>query len=158
MGIGIVKGDLLESNEQFICHQCNCVSRTAGGLAYHLFNKFHYANVYLNRQKQIYIPGEIIISGDGVNNRFVINMFAQFNPGSYSHVYSRDSKEQREIYFKNCLEKIKEIKLLKSIAFPCRIGCGIAGGDWDNYFQMIQDFYADISKNKEIIVKIYDNL
>jgi hypothetical protein len=39
-------GDLLDATEQFIAHQCNCISQNAGGLAFYLFKKFPYANVY----------------------------------------------------------------------------------------------------------------
>ena len=41
-----VSGDLLGAPEQWIAHQCNCRSRSARGLAEHLFGRFPHANVY----------------------------------------------------------------------------------------------------------------
>ena len=39
-------GDLLQATEQFIVHQCNCVGKSARGLALALFKKFPHADVY----------------------------------------------------------------------------------------------------------------
>jgi hypothetical protein len=38
-----------------------------------------------------------------------------------------------------------KIEKLESIAFPWRIGCGAAGGNWEKYMKMIEGFseYVD---------------
>lgn len=144
-------GDLLEAKEKYIIHQCNCVSIGAGGLAYHLFNKFPFADVYSERDsgeedekgrtilKYKDKPGTIKISGNGNLKRFVINAFSQYYPGGQND-YHNDNEQKRLEYFKNCLEEVLKIKDLDSIAFPYEYGCGIAGGNWKVYKQMIYDF------------------
>ena len=63
-----------------------------------------------------------------------------------------ESWEQREVWFKECLQYIAEITpKLKSIAFPDHIGCGLGGGDWSDYQGMIEAF---ASENSDIEVWI----
>ncbi len=155
-------GDLLESEEKYIIHQCNCVSINGGGLAYHLFKKFPYADVYSERdsgetnEKGYPIllykdqPGTIKIKGDGLEKRLVINAFSQYYPGG-QNTYSNDDTLKRLEYFQSCLDEVKKIKDLESIAFPYEYGCGIAGGNWSIYKKMIIDFAIDVDAS----VKIY---
>merc|ERR1712110_978706 len=78
----------------------------------------------------------------------VINMFGQWNrgpAGKYNEIpcqYGQDDKENREKWFKSCLQQISDMGEDKprSIAFPERIGCNLAGGNWGNYEQMIHEF------------------
>jgi O-acetyl-ADP-ribose deacetylase (regulator of RNase III) len=152
--MNIVKGDLLEAKEQFIAHQCNAISQNAGGLAFYLFSKFPYSNVYRGRIKDD-IPGTIKVMGDGDLQRYVINMFAQYRPGPPSISNPTDNRQIREIYFAKCLEEISKIPNLQSIAFPYMVGCGLARGIWSHYLKMLEDFS---NKNNNIEVVIYNNL
>jgi O-acetyl-ADP-ribose deacetylase (regulator of RNase III) len=42
----IVDGSLLDSDRQYIAHQCNCYSRRGAGLASAIFKAFPWADVY----------------------------------------------------------------------------------------------------------------
>lgn len=42
-------GDLLQSDTQYICHQCNCMTTRPKGLARSLFRAFPFADVYSKR-------------------------------------------------------------------------------------------------------------
>lgn len=132
----IVEGNLLEAKEKYICHQCNCVTDRAKGLAQALFGKFPYANVYKQRSKES-VPETIHVAGNGRDKRFIINMFAQYSPGK---VKERETAEMRLKYFRECLAKIAEIPDLESLAFPFLIGCGLAGGDWNLYLEELEAF------------------
>lgn len=44
--IKIVEGNLLDSKEQYIGHQCNCVTSHAKTLAEQIFKKYPYADTY----------------------------------------------------------------------------------------------------------------
>lgn len=149
--IQIVTGDLLEATEQYIAHQCNCVTNTAAGLAYYLFRKYPHSNVYFFRTSHS-TPGTIQVCGDGVNNRYVINMYSQYYPGGAWDDFENDHYELRKDYFKNCLSEISKIPNIQSIAFPYKIGCGIAGGKWEDYLEMLNEF-AD--NNPHLDIKIY---
>lgn len=154
MPIEIIEGDILEAKEKYIVHQCNCVSNKSAGLAKFIFEKFPYSDVYTNRTEPD-VPGTIKISGDGIKNRFIINMFGQYYPGkpkSSSNI--KDDYNARSDYFLNCLKQMKYIQDIESIAFPYYIGCGLAGGKWKNYNSMIHQFagYILAGQNAEVVM------
>lgn len=163
MSVTIVKGDLLEAKEKYIAHQCNAVSNQAGGLAHYLFKKFPHADIYKDRPFPYQasgpnFPGHIRITGDGINNRFVINMIAQYYPGSPINENSLlDGATARLAYFHKCLGTILKINNVESIAFPYMIGCGLAGGDWSKYKQLIEAFSRSLSSKQSGRVVIYRN-
>ena len=69
-------------------------------------------------------------------------MNAQYNkgkPNDYDETY-----DDRLFWFQQCLNEISSIKDLKSIAFPYLIGCGMAGGEWNDYLEIIQNFANQI--------------
>src|SRR5690242_14918048 len=108
------KGNLLDATEQYIAHQCNCITTNSAGLAAQISKHFPYADPYSNR-KNIHglrnraveedrpVPGSIQIYGNGIDQRYVIGMFAQYNPGN---VIEHD----REKWFWNCLREISYLK------------------------------------------------
>lgn len=154
MKIEIVNGNMFDSTTKYICHQCNCISTKSAHLAQTVFSRYPYADIYTNRTKSD-TPGTIIISGNGQDHRYVINMLAQYYPGSPRYPNSaKDGFQAREQYFKQCLNHICNIKNLESIAFPFKIGCGAAGGNWDNYFKILSDF-ADNTSACVLVFKIF---
>jgi O-acetyl-ADP-ribose deacetylase (regulator of RNase III) len=161
--VEIINGDILEAKEKYIVHQCNSVSNQAGGLAHYLFKKFPHADIYSGRPYPFKVnasnfPGNIIIKGNGKDQRFVINAIAQYYPGrSINDIQLLDGRNIREGYFRMCLTKISKIENLESIAFPIRIGCGLAGGDWKNYKMMIELFAISAKTLHDTKVVIYDN-
>lgn len=148
----IVNGNLFDAKEKYICHQCNCITQKGGHLSKSMFDKFSYANVYKTRERVTDWkdsrdkPGNIDIRGNGKDQRFIINMFAQVFPGTPRFPESStDGHSAREKYFLKCLEKIQNIENLDGVAFPYCIGCGAAGGEWKNYLKMIDDFSKKVN-------------
>lgn len=154
--LNFVEGDLLEAKEKYIAHQCNCVTNRAAHLAQAVFTRFPYADVYMGRTEHSK-PGTIDIKGDGVSKRFVINMFGQYYPGSPKDPNSAlDGKKIREKYFHQCLLRIYHMEDLESIAFPYRVGCGAAGGNWTNYLGTLENFSRYMwSEDRDVEVKVY---
>lgn len=163
----IIQGDLLNNNYQYIVHQCNCVSKDAAYLAKSIFTKFPYSDIYLRRQRIVWnginsLPekergGNIIIKGNGNDERFIIAILGQIFPGFPKFPTSNiDGYIAREKYFQTGLEEISKIKNLKSIAFPYKIGCGAAGGNWNNYLKMIKDFSNNNPEVKIAILKLIE--
>jgi len=143
----MVSGSLFDSTAKYIAHQCNCVTNKAAHLSADVFSRYPYADVYCTRVKEQNWrncrdkPGTIDIKGDGLENRFVINMFGQIFPGKPKFPESNiDGYEARRFYFNNCLIAISKIKDLESVAFPYGVGCGAAGGDWSFYQKLIDTF------------------
>jgi len=139
--IKIVTGNLMDAKEKYLCHQCNCITNRSKHLASTVFKAFPYADIYSQR-KQPDKPGNIILRGDGSNQRYVVAMLGQYYPGRTKYPNSRkDGLQARLSYFKACLEQMKCLE--GSFAFPWRIGCGAAGGNWDDYYQEIENFAAE---------------
>lgn len=137
----VVNGDLLKSTETYLCHQCNCISQRSAHLSSAVFAEFPYSNVYSGRTIPD-TPGTIKIKGNGKDQRYVVNMFGQYYPGKKYPNSRKDGREQRAKFFESCL--IEMSKLGGSFAFPWRIGCGAAGGDWDRYLNMLHNFSKDV--------------
>lgn len=138
----IIKGDLLKAKEQYIAHQCNCTSTGVAGLAYHVLHYVPESRVEpANRRYRK-------ISVHHGKNLSVINMYAQYNPG-YPTPKGNDTVERREEAFLNCLREIYKLNP-DSIAFPYKIGCGLAGGSWERYLEMI--LLLDFNSNIDITI------
>lgn len=160
--IKVITGDLLEAKEKYIVHQTNCVTTQGGGLAKFLFKKFPYADIYTTRTKEDCDlatlrdkPGSITVSGNGQDERFIIHLMGQLYPGGFWDDMPEDSEEMRHKFFHRGLNNIARIPNLDSIAFPFKIGCGIAGGDWDWYLGELNNFANYVSRSQKANVVIY---
>jgi len=136
--INIIEGDLLNATG-YIVHQCNCVSTNAQGIAKFIFDKYPYSNTYNNIKR---IPGTISI------NQNIINMYAQYYPQKPK--YDNDTTEKRIEWFKLCLNEITKYDI-RELSMPYNIGCGLAGGDWNTYFNIISDF----ANHNQIYITLY---
>lgn len=150
--MNIKNESILNAKEQYIVHQTNSISTNAGGLAAAIFEKYPYSNIYQERlkNKKSHPPGTIEIRGNGIDQRYIINLMGQRYPGE--SVYKNDTKANRLEFFKSGLKLIENIPNIKSIALPYNIGCGLAGGNWKEYSDIINSF---IQKNQNITVAVY---
>jgi len=151
----IINGDLLTSNEKYIAQQCNCVTVKSSGLAKSIATKYPYADIYTLRNSLNYIngknsiPGTINISYPDLSNKGpnVVHMFAQYFPGKpkkYSKFYAnpfnyKDDRDMRLEWFKECLYIIEENKEITRLGMPYQIGCGLAGGNWNEYLFLLNN-------------------
>lgn len=152
----IVEGDIFESGAKYLCHQCNCVTRRAKHLSFEVFRRYPWADIYASR-KHPDKPGEIIVRGNGADQRFVINILGQYlpgRPGQYSGRYERgdpDEPADRENYFREALARIVLIARSEpssTFAFPWGIGCGAAGGNWELYRSLIDNIADKIGPER----------
>jgi len=158
----VIKGDLFDTDAKYLCHQCNCVTSRSAHLAYDVFKRYPYADVYSSRKETIIknaisepeviwskdVPGDILIRGNGKDQRYVVALLGQYYPGFPRYSNSTlDGSVARQKHFHQALWKLAQVEDLDSVAFPWQIGCGAAGGDWDVYFKMINNF-ADYVEDK----------
>lgn len=141
------RGDLLKSEEQYIAHQSNTTTVGARGLAKALFKRFPYANVYGNNKGRRVCTIEI--RGTEAQKR-IIAMYAQKGPGKY--MKAGENMRIRETWFRECLREVAKISDLKSVAFPHRIGCGLAGGNWSRYKTMIREELVEKVKGIKVVI------
>jgi hypothetical protein len=164
-----VNGDLLSlevlNNVNYIAHQCNCVSTNSAGFYKSLVMKFPSVDVYRNRSsmttmQEIYTkPGTITILQLPNTQCSVIHMFSQFYPGTNKEFQISkftDDRATRQRWFGECLQQIADsVSIGKiSIAFPYKIGCGLAGGNWKTYEDALINFAA---MNNNIDVYVINN-
>jgi hypothetical protein len=153
--IDIVSGDLFDAEEKYLCHQCNCVTNRAAHLARAVFERYPHADIYSGRVEHDK-PGRIIVRGNGQDQRYIVNMLGQYYPGKPRYPLSGlDGAAIRERYFHQCLLRIAQIKELKSVAFPWKIGCGSAGGVWEHYLATLTNFAHYVEQEQDAKVKIY---
>jgi O-acetyl-ADP-ribose deacetylase (regulator of RNase III) len=158
------KGDVLMATTDIIVHQVNCRGVMGAGLAKQIKEKYpHVFTEYKNHIAKIFerergiqgfvastLLGTISTTEISLDNssQVIVNLFAQDD---------HDSTTQQTNYkaFYSCLLELKNWALRKyglcSIAFPYKIGCGLAGGDWDIIRSMIEEvFYESLGIDIEI--------
>ncbi|MBQ8188282.1 MAG: macro domain-containing protein [Lachnospiraceae bacterium] len=138
--IRIVVGNIVDSNETYICHQVNCQNAMGAGVAkalyekwplvkseYHEFCGKHHAPVELLGAHQLVSVGD---------DKWVINIFGQLE-------FGRNKNKVYTDYV--ALEKVFAAisQLDGSFAFPFGIGCGLANGDWNIVYSLIEKYFSD---------------
>ncbi len=157
--VQVIQGDILTYQEVdysiYICHQTNCTTTLAYGLASKIFNKYPETNIYTSQIERH--PGTFIMlpTKDG---KHVVNLNGQFSPSKPS---IDETKQTRLLWMTNALDQLSnDIKVTMAncykgkmlFLFPAKMGCDLAGGDWNDYYALICNF-ADKNKNY-ITVKI----
>lgn len=148
--------DILKSDIRYIAHQINCFTTTAKGLAKQLFDKYPKANIYSYMKNRE--AGKNYFDFCDKDYKIIFHLAGQINPGKPKNFYP-DRYEDRLEYFKRCIIRLEfDANYLKDwygfkediiIGFPYGIGCGLTGGNWDDYYKIL-----DESKLKIILFKI----
>ena len=144
------KGDLLDirGSGRMICHQTNCTSTRAAGLAASIFKEYPWADSYKDRDRRE-LGTVDFMHGRNVNDPIVAGLNAQYYPGRSS---KGDSYGDRIEAFRECLRVLYHYDC-NHIYFPHGIGCGLAGGEWDHYLELIE-LYASHTDQRITIVKL----
>ena len=139
--IHIINADIFTVQCDVLAHQVNCLGRMGAGLALQVRN--HYPTVYAKYSKACTLPnllGKIQVIN--VGNKCIANLFAQYRYGTDRRHTDYDALE-------TCLCKLREYMRehnLKVLAVPYNIGCGLAGGDWNTVYDIINRvFTGDIT-------------
>lgn len=154
MPITYVHGDLLESDCDIIAHGCNCFHSFGAGIAKQILDKYPEAFEADLKSKR----GDPMklglftqtLSKDGTVSIF--NLYTQFKYGypprqvNYEAIHHSLYK-MRESLLDIHVDFFKDVK----IGMP-KIGCGLAGGDWNIVARMIEDVFHD----KEVFVYVLD--
>lgn len=136
--IKIVNGDILNCTEEIIVHQVNVAGVMGGGVARQLTNKYKgleevYAE-YCKEHNNRYID----LCGDvfyyKTTDKIIANMFSQ--------------QENFDTDYFNIKVALKDIeKFAKqnelSVCMTYGIGCGIANGDWNKVYKIIEKVFSD---------------
>ena len=133
--VQIVRGDLLEADVPYICHQVNCQGVMGAGVARQIRDKWPYVFERYKRlcdgarRKQDLLGSILIVSGqDGAPG--VVNIFGQYDYG-HDGIYTDYSALVQA--FRDINSRFRG----KTLGFPYGFGCGLAGGDWLDVEKMI---------------------
>ena len=162
----VQRTDLLEVTADCIVQQCNCVTLNAQGLAASIASKYDYADLYGKRTGRNAscatpatqdAPGTCVLAKPppDVPGPVVACLMGQVAPGKpsssarkYGVPPGTDNIQCRLKYFRSALDELAEAcqkEHWKLVAFPFRIGCGLAGGPWADYLAMLQAFSDVVS-------------
>lgn len=142
--INVVEGNILDAEENIICQQVNCRGVMGSGLAKQIRDK--YVEVYgqyriiCNQRVSKDLLGMCQMVAVGVGKaKYVANLFGQDN-------YGIDSRKTDYPALKKAFESLRDFgqEYDLSIAIPFKIGCSLAGGDWDIVYSMIESIFEDI--------------
>ena len=127
-----IKSDKLK----IICHQCNCVGSMGAGLALTLKKKFpkcydDYIEAYLTKKLKL---GDIIIS-EIDKTTTIIHVCGQYH---YKGKKPLTNYESLDTAFKKIKNYLSTLKMEYNIYFPYKFGCGLAGGNWNVVYKLIE--------------------
>lgn len=158
--IPVVRGNILHTDKCIIVQQVNCKGVMGAGLAKQIL--FLYPQVKLAYQQfrqqhlQMNNPNEESLLGyvhfvQVEEKRVIANVFGQ--------VGIKQSKDDQTVYTNEAallhgINYIKDVAIAQrvSVAIPCKIGCGLAGGSWP----MIKKGIEAIFENTTVDVVFYE--
>lgn len=146
MTITHITGDLLESDERFIAHGCNCEGLFGAGFAKGVADKYpEVQDEYMAAvRKRQFVPGACQPVRTLLDNRWVINLGTQQAPG-------RDGNYWFVLLSFGNLVQYCVRNAIYRVAIP-RIGCGIAGLDWGAVEYVINGVLGQTPNAPEIVV------
>lgn len=136
--INIINENILSAKEDIIIHQVNVGGYMGGGVARQLANQYKGLEEFYSKHCKILDNDYEILGGTTLiykeNNKIICNIFSQ-KPN-----FDTDYEAM-----KKCLEYVKlwASNNNLSICIPYGIGCGIANGDWEIVYKIIQEVFTD---------------
>ena len=149
--VNYVKGNLLDSDCDYICHQVNCQGVMGSGIARQIRERWpRVYEGYKNFCKFVgsdSLLGKVFITTGG-STKHIVNMFSQNNYGYDGARYTSYDA------FAHCLAVIKaKVPTNKTIGFPKNIGCGLGGGNWNVISALIEEI---LGETHDVYIYEYD--
>lgn len=142
-----VTGDLLTCGANIICHQVNYLGVMGGGVAYSIRKKM------LSDENFAQYKDFCAKNGSKTLGRVLwLYPGQKFYPTqAIANLFSQRTKEDDNgnltsySALKRCLKSVEGYarKHNLTVAVPAKIGCGIAGGDWQYVQSIIRDIFVD---------------
>ncbi len=138
----IINGDLLETPFQIIAHQVNCHGVMGGGVALQIKNK--YPDVYNEYRDLCCKKCSADLLGKALTvkcrGKIFFNIFGQDGYGSEKIQTDYNALRSGLI---DAISKFRDINgvplyISVAIAIPYKIGCGLAGGDWNTVKSILE--------------------
>ena len=159
-----VNGNLLTyPGLHVIGHQTNCLGVMGGGIAKQIKAKYPlvYQNYYklcrASKGKNLLGTVQFLKADDGL--QYIANMFGEYSFCESVAPYEDGGRPRHTDYdaLKECLERLHiwmEKNDIFTAGIPYKLGCGLAGGDWDGVvYPMIKKEFEDDKNITLFIVK-----
>lgn len=148
-------GDIFSPNktghELIVCHQVNCKGVMGAGLALQVRRLFpHLFEMYRIECQKVADSRELlgkVLYCNGSYNGYdytVANLFSQDDYGRGKRQTDYDAL-RKALSNVRCVATPLPARTLTTVRIPYKLGCGLAGGDWDVVFQIITEEL--VSKN-----------
>lgn len=131
------------SDTKIICHQVNTYGVMGAGIAAEVKDRFPEVfteyNAFCAVNEQDKLLGDVLLSP--IFGGFIANCFSQH--GMNTHYEA----------FDHCMQMVKEFSEEHDnakIAIPYKMGCGIAGGNWETVEQIIHNVFDGSDLEVEI--------
>jgi len=149
MTLQMIEGNILDIEEGYILQQVNCRGVMGSGLAKQIREK--YPQVYTEYQYfcKKWEPEEILgwYNMTAINNYLgIVNIFGQVGYGRTGR-FTNYGAVAMALIRANKLEELNKTDL--PVYVPFQMGCGLGGGDWEVYSEIIEFFIPDA-----IVVKL----
>lgn len=131
---------ILNATETLILQQVNCRNVMGAGLAKQIYTKWPWVktqyHVYCKNRDPYDLLGSVNTVRIG-NHQWVGNVFGQLNYGRQKVRYTDYNALEKAFRFIS-------FQVTKfSIAIPYNFGCGLANGDWDTVYSLIEKYFVD---------------
>ena len=172
----IIKANLLDAKSDYILQQNNCLTISSHGLSKSIEDRYSYASIYSARipigkrnlatPETRDIPGTYKVFEGNTTDPKIVALFGQWRPGKvyspYFSIYPEsdppETKAQRLTWFKDSIyafglllsEKYEKERF--SIAIPYRIGCGLGGGNWQDYYTILEEWNKHIQNIAKVTI------
>lgn len=129
-------GNILDCKENIIVHQVNVQGVMGGGVARQLANQYKGLEKEYSEFCKIYNNNYNLLKGRVfkimLQGKFIMNMFSQ-----------KENFDTDYAAIKKGLEEIKcyAMEFNLSVCIPYGIGCGIANGDWNKVYKIIEKVF-----------------
>lgn len=145
-----VEGDLIrETGFNIFCHQTNCKGVMGAGIARQITSLYPVVQIK-NKAYCKNHPFATVLPVKVSPDRICVNIYAQDG-------YGRDKRYTDYVAFKTALDsfanRLNNSNIPKdwNIGFPYKIGCGLAGGDWNVIYPMLKEFADKVQQNVFIV-------
>jgi O-acetyl-ADP-ribose deacetylase (regulator of RNase III) len=143
-------GDVLSSSANVIAHQVNAMGVMGAGLAKQIRTKYFYVfNTYktfceVNSRSRSLLGKCLLVPVK--EQQYIANLFGQYNYGTGSRKTDYEAVSKA---LESCKAQMQG-RNLKSIAFPYKMSSGLAGGDWNVIYSLIEDVFISNDYTVEI--------
>jgi O-acetyl-ADP-ribose deacetylase (regulator of RNase III) len=142
--IELIEQDLLTLKCDAIMHQCNCFCTMGSGVARSIrgiYPEVYEADLRTKRgdRDKLGKVGVAKIKNSEAATRFCFNAYSQYEYG-----YGKRQTNYESYYV--CLSKIRdyaEKNGFVTVAAPYKMGCALAGGDWDICYAMFKSVFEN---------------